>query len=64
MFVETIMFVETFKERKTIGVQEMKSLLMELSREKENLLIMVIEQRLVIESLLLRVEKLEGWYYW
>ena len=52
--------VETFEERKIVGVQEMKSLLMEFSREKENLLTMVVEKRLVIESLLLRVEKLEG----
>ena len=33
---------------------------MEFSREKENLLTMVVEQRLVMEFLLLRVEKLEG----
>ena len=33
---------------------------MEFSREKESLLTMVVEQRLMIESLLLRVEKLEG----
>ena len=38
----------------------MKSLLMEFSREKESLLTMVVEQKLMIESLLLRVEKLEG----
>ena len=51
-------FVETFEEEKIVSVQEMRSLLMQLSREK-NLLTMVVEQRLVIESLLLRVEKLE-----
>ena len=33
---------------------------MEFSIEKEKLLTMVVEQRLVIESLSLRVEKLEG----
>ena len=37
----------------------MMSLLMELSREKESLLAVVIELKLVIESLLLRVDNLE-----
>ena len=52
-------FVETLGERKIVNIQEMKRLLMEFSKEKECLLTMVVEQRLVIESLLLRVEKLE-----
>ena len=47
-------------ERKTVGIQEIERLLMEFSKEKESLLIMVVEKRLMIESLLLRVEKLEG----
>src|SRR5688572_5828803 len=53
-------FVETLGERKSVGNQEMERLLMEFSREKEGLLTMVVEQRLMIESLLSRVEKLEG----
>ena len=53
-------FVETLGERKPVDNQEMERLLMEFSREKESLLTMVVEQRLVIKSLLLRVEKLEG----
>ena len=52
-------FVETLGERKTVGIQEIEILLMKISREKESLLTMVVEQRLMIESLLLRVEKLE-----
>ena len=58
--LKPLAFVETFGERKTVGIQEMKSLLMEFSREKKSLLTMVVKQRLIIESLLLRVEKLEG----
>ena len=42
-----------------MGNQEMERFLLEFSREKESLLTMVVEQRLMIESLLLRVEKLE-----
>ena len=53
-------FVETLGERKTVGIQEIEKFLMEFSREKESLLTMVVDQRLVIKSLLLRVEKLEG----
>ena len=43
-----------------MSVKEMRSLIMEFSREKENFLTMVVEQRLVIKSLSLRVEKLKG----
>ena len=53
-------FVETLGERKLVGNQEIERLLMEFSKENESLLTMVLEQRLVIESLLLSVEKLEG----
>ena len=52
-------FVKTFDERKILSVQEMSSLLIEFSREKENIFTRVVGQRLVIESLLLRVGKLE-----
>ena len=45
-------FVETFEERKTVSGQEMRSLLIEFSREKENLLTMVVEKRLVVESVI------------
>ena len=40
-------FVEIFEERKTVSVQEMRSFFMEFSREKENLLTMVVDQRLI-----------------
>ena len=46
-------FVKTFKERKKVSVQELRSLLIAFSGEKENLLTMVVELRLVIEYLLL-----------
>ena len=59
-FVEAIGFVETFEEKKIVSVQEIRNLLMELSIEKENLLTMVVVQKLVMESFLLRVEKLES----
>ena len=58
-FVEALRFVETFEERRTVSVQKMRSLLMEFSREKKNLLTLVLEKRLEIESLLLRVENLK-----
>ena len=57
--LKPLRFDETFEKRKTVGIQEMKSFLMEFSKEKESSLTMVVEQRLMIESLLLRVEKLE-----
>ena len=38
-------FIETFEKRKTVSVQEMRNLLIEFSREKENLLIIMLEQR-------------------
>ena len=58
-FVEALRFVETFEERRTVSVQKMRSLLMEFSREKKNLLTLVLEKRLEIESLLVRVENLK-----
>lgn len=51
-------FVETFEERKNERVRD-EILLMEFLREKEKLLTMVVKQRLVIVSLLLRVKKLK-----
>ena len=58
-FLKPLGFVKTFAERKIVCMQEMKSFLMNLSREKEILLTMGKKQRLLIESLLWRVKKLE-----
>ena len=51
--LKALWFVETSRERKSLGNQEMERLLMEFSTEKESLLTMVVQQRLMIESLLL-----------
>ena len=60
VLLKPLEFVETLGERKTVGIQKMERLLMEFSREKESLLTMMVEQRLMIKSFLLRVEKVEG----